>query len=82
MDTIGEVYSGDLTIVPSAGDPSQTLFTYTATIVAKHPSLTAKFYDTVNDDFKSKRIPFLQNWGRGVAATSRCKAVNPQVSIA
>lgn len=82
MDTIGEVYKGDLTIVPSAADPSKTLFTYTATIVAKDPSLTAKFYDTVNNDFKSNRIPFLQNWGRGVAATPKCKAAHPQVSSA
>jgi hypothetical protein len=57
MDTIGEVYRGDLTIVPLPADPSKTLFTYTATIVAKDPSLTSKFYDTINNDFISNRIP-------------------------
>lgn len=59
IDTIGEVYSGDLSIVPSTTDPSKTLFTYTATIVAKHPSLTSAYYETISSDFNNNRIPFL-----------------------
>lgn len=54
-----QVYSGDLMLTPSTSDPSKTLFTYTATIVAKDPSLTAQFNDAIVSDFNANRIPFL-----------------------
>ncbi len=60
LDTIGEVYRGDLSITPSAADPSKTLFQYSATIVAKDPSLTQAYYNTVFQDFTQNRVPFLQ----------------------
>lgn len=76
MDTIAEVYKGDLAIVPSADDPSQTLLTYSSTIVAKDPSLTKTLFDGVYDDFTTNRIPFLQRWGRDAGAA--CHAASQQ----
>ena len=52
MDTMAEMYRGDLTIVPQSS--TKTLFTYTATIVAKDPSLTNQLFDSINNDFNSK----------------------------
>jgi hypothetical protein len=52
MDTMAEMYRGDLTIVPQS--KTKTLFTYTATIVAKDPSLTNALFDSINNDFNSK----------------------------
>jgi hypothetical protein len=52
MDTMAEMYRGDLTIVPH--NRTQTLFKYTATIVAKDQTLTNKLFDSINNDFNSK----------------------------
>jgi quinol monooxygenase YgiN len=77
LDTIGEVYRGDLSIRPSAGDPSKTLFEYSATIVAKDPSLTTAYFNSVFNDFTQNRVPFLQSWGRDVGDGAACKAMPP-----
>jgi len=74
MDTIAEVYKGDLAIVPTADDPSQTLLTYSSTIVAKDPSLTKTLFNGVYDDFTTNRIPFLQRWGRDAGAACHAAA--------
>ncbi len=68
------MYRGDLTIVPSAGDASKTLLTYSATIVAKDQSLTSAYYNTVYNDFTQNRVPFLQAWGRDAGAACSARA--------
>ncbi|KAK9828746.1 hypothetical protein WJX72_001908 [[Myrmecia] bisecta] len=58
--TPGEVYSGQVSVVPSPDNPKQSLLTYQSTIVAKDPAMASKFFQGIYADFTANRLPYVK----------------------
>ena len=60
VDTMCEMYKGQITLTPSMEGPSKTVLTYDATMVAKAASMTAQVNTYIANALVDKKLPYLQ----------------------
>ena len=60
MDTMCEMYKGQITLTPSMEGPSKTVLTYDATMVAKTASMTAQVNSFIADALVNDKLPHIQ----------------------
>ena len=60
VDTMCEMYKGQITLTPSMEGPSKTVLTYDATMVAKTASMTAQVNSFIADALVNDKLPHIQ----------------------
>ena len=68
VDTMCEMYKGQITLTPSMEGPSKTVLTYDATMVARKASMTAQVNTYIANALVNDKLPYLQK----VTALLRC----------
>ncbi|KAK9819843.1 hypothetical protein WJX72_003157 [[Myrmecia] bisecta] len=58
--TPGEVYTGDLSVLPSPDDPSKSVLSYHSSITAKDPATADAFFTGIYTDFTKNRMPYVR----------------------